>query len=42
MGGMISQQYLLIYAPRNAEEIEIVIKVVKASIGYMSESRDVN
>ncbi|MCJ1425762.1 hypothetical protein MMC29_003662 [Sticta canariensis] len=42
LGGMISQQYLLIYAPRNAEEIEIVIKVVKAAIGYMSESREVN
>lgn len=38
---MISQQYVLIYAPRNAEEIETVIEVVKASIGYMTESRAV-
>lgn len=37
LGAMISQQYILIYAPRNAEEIEVVIEVVKASIGYMTE-----
>lgn len=41
IGGMVSQQYLLIYAPRNAEEIETVIEVVKASIGYLAESRAV-
>lgn len=38
---MISEQYLLIYAPRNAEEIEMVIDVVKAAIGYMAETREV-
>lgn len=42
VGAMISTQYVLVYAPRNEEEIDIVIKVVKASIGYMTESREVN
>lgn len=41
MGGTISYQYVLVYAPRNPEEIETAIEVVKASIGYMTGSRDV-
>ncbi|MCJ1465299.1 hypothetical protein MMC07_003916 [Pseudocyphellaria aurata] len=41
LGAMISQQYILLYAPRNPEEISVVLDVVKASIGYMTESREV-
>lgn len=41
IGGTISLQYVLVYAPRDADEIKTVIDAVKASIGYMTQSREV-
>lgn len=37
---LLPKQYVLLYAPRNEQEIEILLGVVKASIGYMTESED--
>lgn len=37
----IPSQYVLLYAPRNDEEVEVLIDIIKAGIGYMTDSRDV-
>jgi hypothetical protein len=37
----IPSEYLLIYAPRNDAEIEIVIEIVSASIKFMTGREDV-
>jgi hypothetical protein len=40
-GMWLPKQYIFIYAPRNDQEIEIVMRIVKASVGYMTGSKDV-
>lgn len=37
----IPSEYLLIYAPRNDAEIEIVIEIISASIKFMTGREDV-
>jgi hypothetical protein len=37
----IPSEYLLIYAPRNDAEIEIVMEIVSASIKFMTGREDV-
>lgn len=38
-GFSLSSQYLLIYAPRDIAEIQVVMDIVQASITYMSNSQ---
>lgn len=38
----ISKEYLLIYAPRDDEELSMVERIIVASIGFMTNSREVN
>ncbi|KAH8807410.1 hypothetical protein F5884DRAFT_844405 [Xylogone sp. PMI_703] len=40
-GWTIPKEYILLYAPRNDEEIQTIMEVVKASIGFMTGSREV-
>lgn len=40
-GFALSYQYILIYAPRDTAEIQIVMEIVQASISYMSNSQEV-
>lgn len=35
---LLPKQYVLLYAPRNDEEVELLLGIVKASIGYMTET----
>ena len=35
----LSYQYIFLYAPRNIAEIQAVMKIVQASISYMSDSQ---
>ncbi|KAL2824574.1 hypothetical protein BJY01DRAFT_164658 [Aspergillus pseudoustus] len=37
----LPSEYILIYAPRNEEEIEVVMGIVKASVRYVTGSSDV-
>ena len=37
----LPKEYLMIYAPRDEEELAVLELIIKASIGYMSSSRDV-
>lgn len=37
---VIPKEYLLIYAPRDQEELDVVERVFVASIGYMTGHRD--
>ncbi|KKK11910.1 hypothetical protein ARAM_002297 [Aspergillus rambellii] len=39
-GPKIPFEYMLIYAPRSDEEIEVVMQIIKASVGYMTDSTD--
>jgi hypothetical protein len=39
-GVFIPISHVLVYAPRNKGEIKVAMAIVKASIQYMSESRD--
>lgn len=41
IGIMLPETYTLLYAPRNEQELETELGIVKASIGYMAGSRDV-
>jgi len=38
---LLAKEYLTIYTPRDDEELKIVEAIVRASIGYMTGSRDV-
>ena len=38
---LLVKEYLTIYTPRDDEELKIVEGIVRASIGYMTGSRDV-
>lgn len=38
---LLVKEYLTIYTPRDDEELEIVEAILRASIGYMTGSRDV-
>ena len=40
-GSLLVKEYLTIYTPRDDEELKIVEAIVRASIGYMTGSRDV-
>ncbi|KIL83660.1 hypothetical protein FAVG1_13118 [Fusarium avenaceum] len=40
-GWTIPKQYILLYAPRNKDEIRVVMDIVKASIGFAADSMDV-
>ena len=35
----LSYQYILLYAPRDIAEIHVIMKIVQASISYMSNSQ---
>lgn len=37
----LPNQYVLVYAPRSEEELEVVMRIVRASIAYMTGSDDV-
>jgi hypothetical protein len=34
-------EYILIYAPRSEEEISVVMRIVKASVRYVTGEKDV-
>ena len=38
---LLAKEYLAIYTPRDDEELKIVEAIMRASIGYMTGSRDV-
>jgi len=38
---ILPKEYLIIYAPRDEEELQVVERVIVASIGYMTNNRDV-
>ena len=38
---LLVKEYLTIYTPRDDDELRIVEAIVRASIGYMTNSRDV-
>lgn len=40
-GSTLPKEFLTIYTPRDEEELKIVEAIVRASIGYMTGSRDV-
>lgn len=40
-GSLLAKEFLTIYTPRDDEELRIVEAIVRASIGYMTGSRDV-
>lgn len=40
-GVWLPNQYIYIYAPRDDEEVETVMQIVKASVTYMTGSNDV-
>ena len=40
-GSLLVKEYLTIYTPRDDEELKVVEAIVRASIGYMTSSRDV-
>lgn len=37
----LPNEYIYIYAPRDGEEIETVVQIIKASIGFMTGSKEV-
>ena len=37
VGVAVSRQYVLLYAPRDVPEIQVVMKIVQASVNYMSD-----
>ncbi|KAL3435082.1 hypothetical protein BDV09DRAFT_168533 [Aspergillus tetrazonus] len=39
--GILPIEYLFIYAPRNEEEIAVVMRIIKASVQYVTGARDV-
>jgi hypothetical protein len=41
LGFTLPKEYILVYAPRTEEEIGLVMEVVKASVGFMTGSREV-
>ncbi|KAL2007592.1 hypothetical protein VTN00DRAFT_9030 [Thermoascus crustaceus] len=40
-GKYLPREYILIYAPRNDAELQTVLRIVRASVGYMANTRDV-
>ncbi|GAD91685.1 conserved hypothetical protein [Paecilomyces variotii No. 5] len=40
-GWTIPKEYVLLYAPRTEEEVRILMQVVRASVGYMADTKDV-
>lgn len=34
-------EYILLYAPRDDAEIDIIMTIVRASVGFMADTRDV-
>lgn len=38
----LSSEYVFIYAPRNDEEVGVVMKIIVASIKYMTGAKEVN
>lgn len=40
-GKYLPREYMLIYAPRNDAELQTVMRIVRASVGYMANTRDV-
>lgn len=40
-GKYLPREYILIYAPRNHAELQTVLRIVRASVGYMANTRDV-
>lgn len=38
----LSSEYVFIYAPRNDEEVGVVMKIIMASIKYMTGAKEVN
>lgn len=40
-GWSLPKEYILVYAPRTEEEVCLVMEIVRASVGFMSGSRDV-
>ncbi|KDQ58436.1 hypothetical protein JAAARDRAFT_154908, partial [Jaapia argillacea MUCL 33604] len=41
LGWWVPKEYVLVYAPRNEEEVQIVVQIVKAAVGYMTGRYDV-
>ena len=41
VGVKLPDSYTLIYSPRDDEELQTELEIVKAAIGYMTDSRDV-
>ncbi|SRR6266498_819090 len=41
IGKMVPRPYVLLYAPRDDQELDILIEIIKASVGFMTDSRDV-
>ncbi|KAK0495223.1 hypothetical protein EDD18DRAFT_266790 [Armillaria luteobubalina] len=37
----LPKEYLMIYGPRDDEELAIITRILKAGVGYMTDSRDV-
>lgn len=37
-GKLLPQAYVLLYSPRNDDEIEVLLEIVRASIGYMTQT----
>ena len=40
-GSLLVKEFITVYTPRDEEELRIVEKIVRASIGYMTGSRSV-
>ena len=38
---LLAKEYLTIYTPRDDDELRIVAAIMRASIGFMTDSRDV-
>lgn len=37
-GKLLPQAYVLLYSPRNDDEIDLLLEIVRASIGYMTQT----
>lgn len=35
----LPKEYLMVYAPRTADEVEVITKVLKAACGYMTDEK---
>jgi len=39
-GRMLPKCYVLLYTPRDENEIAVLLEIIKASVGYMTDSED--